>query len=156
MRYHYYPHVGELRNVGNLTVVFNSESSFYTISWDAVTSLDPSTIDPNITYCVNITDSSSTEIVSQCGSNTTEYIFNQNECDGCSVTVTPVHGFCDRNGPQSNATFPTGNDFLAGGKGLAFLIRSFNVYFQLHQMLHQPTLKLKQNLMEVSSTGLQQ
>ena len=110
--------LGIVNPVDDLTVVFNG--SFYTISWEASSSFNPSAIDHNITYCVNITDSFSREIVSQCGINTTQYIFNQNECDGCSVTVTPVHGFCNRNGPPSNAMFPTGNDFLAGGKGLAF------------------------------------
>ena len=97
--------LGALDPVSNLNVTF--KGSFYTISWDAVTSLDPSTINSNITYCVSITDSSSAEIVSQCSSNTT-YNFNQNECDGCNVTVTPVHGFCDRNGLSTTIRFPSG------------------------------------------------
>ena len=100
-----YHHTGLLDDVENLTVEF--EDSSFNISWDPPFSYIVPRVNPLITYCINITDSSSGEVVvSECGISVTHYSF-QHDYDPCveyTVTVIPVNRV--GNGMSAQTYFP--------------------------------------------------
>ena len=85
----------------NLTVNYINidSSSNFNISWSA-----PAGNDPDITYCITVTNSSVTDM---CGMTDTHYLFQQdfNPCVEYNVTVTPVNGV--GNGSSSLLSFPS-------------------------------------------------
>ena len=99
-------YVGLLDAVDNLIVVF--EDSSFNISWDPPFSyIVPNINQPLITHCINITNSSSDEVVvSECGISVTHYSF-QCDYDPCmlyTVTVIPVNRV--GNGMSTQTSFP--------------------------------------------------
>ena len=103
-----YHNTGLLDAVSNLTVVF--EDSSFNISWDPPFSYIVLNINqPLITYCINITNSSTGEVVvSECGISVTHYSF-QHDYDPCvrmeyTVTVIPVNRV--GNGMSAQTYFP--------------------------------------------------
>ena len=83
------------------------EDSSFDISWDPPFSYIVPYVNPLITYCINITNSSSGEVaMSECGINVTHYSF-QHDYDPCmdyTVTVIPVNRV--GNGMPAQTSFP--------------------------------------------------
>ena len=87
--------------VDNLAVSYTA----FNISWIAPFSLVvPPISEPDITYCITITNSSVTDM---CGMTDTHYLFQQdfNPCVEYNVTVTPVNEV--GNGSSSQLSFPS-------------------------------------------------
>ena len=84
---------GTLSAVGSLTVYLQDGCTF--LNWIAPFSLDIPIISVDITYCVDVINStSSVTLHSECGINRTEYNFpvpTGSGCGGVIVTVTPVN-----------------------------------------------------------------
>ena len=66
------------------------------LTWTAPFTLDISNVDHDITYCVDVVNSTSSSIVlSECGINVTGFNFSipiGRVCDNYTFTVTPVNG----------------------------------------------------------------
>ena len=69
------------------------QDSTISLTWTAPFTLDIAGVDPDITYCVGVVNSSST-LHSQCGITETEYEYPippDSACHDHMVTVTPVN-----------------------------------------------------------------
>ena len=86
-------YVGELLAVTSLTLSLHKPN--ISLSWTAPFSLDIPNTDPDITYCVDVINSTSSTIIhSDCGITVTEYTYPiplDNGCHDHAITVTPVN-----------------------------------------------------------------
>ena len=84
---------GLLSAVGSLRMT--TQDSTISLTWTAPFTLDITTVDPDITYCVGVVNStSSSTLHSQCGITETEYEYPippDSACHDHMVTVTPVN-----------------------------------------------------------------
>ena len=100
--------LGHLSAVGSLSVTVQNSIIFLT--WTAPFTLDITGVDPDITYCVGVVNStSSSTLHSQCGITETEYEYThsiplETVCHDYMVTVTPVNVV--GNGTPSTLVYP--------------------------------------------------
>ncbi len=85
--------VGLLPAVVSLTATPILLNSIISLTWTPPFSLDIPGVDPDITYCVGVVNSTSSLVIhSQCGITDTQYNYTNNtECDTYTFTVTPVN-----------------------------------------------------------------
>ena len=85
--------IGILRSVSSLTITREDSSIF--LNWTAPFTLDIIGVDPDITYCVDVVNStSSATLQAMCGINETEFTYPitfLSACDTILFTVTPVN-----------------------------------------------------------------
>ena len=85
------------------------------LTWTAPFTLDISNVDPDITYCVDVVNSTSlSTVLSECGITVTEFSFSiplGRVCDNYTFTVTPVN----RAGNGTAFTLGYSQDFTGMG-----------------------------------------
>ncbi len=86
--------VGLLPTVGSLTATLILLDSIISLTWTPPFSLDITSVDPDITYCVGVVNSTSSLVIhSQCGITDTQYNYTvsprSTPCDNYTFTVTP-------------------------------------------------------------------
>ena len=97
---------GTLDRVSNISATVQDQS--ITIMWEAPFTLDLTNVDPDITYCVNVMDTFSNTLYSQCGIDITNVTIPLNAdlmCQASGYTITPVN-------PAGNGSVAT--DLLNG------------------------------------------
>ena len=105
-----------LSAVGSLLVYTSLEMIF--LNWTAPFSLDITVTAMDITYCVDVVNStSSATLHSQCGITETQFTYPLppiNECDAYTFTVTPVNlvGNGTGNSVQYSLTLPSGSTWI--------------------------------------------
>ena len=88
--------IGLLSAVGSLTATHILLDSI-SLTWTPLFSLDIPNIDPDITYCVGVANSTSSLVIhSECGITDTQYNYtvsppNDIVCDTYTFTVTPLN-----------------------------------------------------------------
>ncbi len=103
----FYSIVGFLPAVGSLTATPIPLDFIIFLTWTPPFSLDISSVDPGIKYCVGVVNSTSSLVIdSQCGITDTQYNYtvspNDIVCDTYTFTVTPVN--IVGNGTSANVT----------------------------------------------------
>ena len=92
------------------------------LTWTSPFTLDISNVDPDITYCVNVVNSTSSSIVlSECGITVTGFNFSiplGRVCDIYIFTVTPVNGA----GNGTAVTLGYSQDFSRMSKWFSYLV----------------------------------
>ena len=79
-----------LSAVGSLRLNING-STILLLNWTAPFTLDISTTAVDITYCVDVVNSSAILLHSECGITETEYTFPRSWCEEYTFVVTPVN-----------------------------------------------------------------
>ena len=87
--------IGLLPAVGDLEVMYRDVDSHFSVGWTGPFTRDITGVDPDVTYCVYVINSTSSEILhSKCEITETEFSYAAPSFSGCSMfafTITTVN-----------------------------------------------------------------